>query len=115
CGDLASSPEARAGCGKSARPDLWRGAWVTTIPTPTRCPSGAAWRSARTLAGSSWPCSVHPLRIARDPREACARRGDRGGEAEERDELRSEIAGEAVEKPQRERRGGDRRAGRRGL
>ena len=25
CGDLASSPEARAGCGKSARPDLWRG------------------------------------------------------------------------------------------
>ena len=25
CGGLASSPEARAGCGKSARPDLWRG------------------------------------------------------------------------------------------
>ena len=25
CGDLASSPKARAGCGKSARPDLWRG------------------------------------------------------------------------------------------
>ena len=35
CGGLASSPEARAGCGKAARPDLWRGLWATTIPTPT--------------------------------------------------------------------------------
>ena len=25
----------RPGCGKSARPDLWRGLWVTMIPTPT--------------------------------------------------------------------------------
>ena len=25
CGGLASSPKARAGCGKAARPDLWRG------------------------------------------------------------------------------------------
>src|SRR5271156_3199063 len=32
---LASSPEARAGCGKPARPDLWRGLWATMIPTPT--------------------------------------------------------------------------------
>jgi hypothetical protein len=36
CGALASSPEAGAGCEKSARPDLWRGLWATTIPTPTR-------------------------------------------------------------------------------
>jgi hypothetical protein len=32
---LASLPEARAGCGNAARPDLWRGLWVTIIPTPT--------------------------------------------------------------------------------
>jgi hypothetical protein len=35
CGDLGSSPEARAGCGNAARPDLWRGSWVTMTPTPT--------------------------------------------------------------------------------
>jgi len=32
---LASSPEAGAGCGKAARPDRWRGRWVTMISTPT--------------------------------------------------------------------------------
>jgi hypothetical protein len=26
----------RPGCGKAARPDLWRGLWATMIPTPTR-------------------------------------------------------------------------------
>ena len=35
CVGLASSPEARAGCGKPARPDPWRGSWATMIPTPT--------------------------------------------------------------------------------
>ena len=35
CGALASSPKAGAGCGNAARPDLWRGLWVTMIPTPT--------------------------------------------------------------------------------
>jgi len=33
---LASFPEVGAGCGKTARPDLWRGLWATMIPTPTR-------------------------------------------------------------------------------
>jgi hypothetical protein len=28
-------PEVEAGCGSSARPDLWRGRWATTVPTPT--------------------------------------------------------------------------------
>src|SRR5882762_4087102 len=35
CVALASSPEAGAGCGNPARPDLWRGCWATGIPTPT--------------------------------------------------------------------------------
>src|SRR5438128_1382490 len=35
CVAWASSPKARAGCGNSARPDPWRGSWVTMIPTPT--------------------------------------------------------------------------------
>jgi hypothetical protein len=35
CGGLASSPEARAECGKAARSDPWRGSWATRIPTPT--------------------------------------------------------------------------------
>src|SRR6267378_4452922 len=34
CVALASSPEAGAGCGNPARPDLWRGCWATGIPTP---------------------------------------------------------------------------------
>jgi hypothetical protein len=32
---LASLPEAGAGCGSAARPDLWRGRRVTAVPTPT--------------------------------------------------------------------------------
>src|SRR5262249_46774091 len=32
---LALSPEARAGCGNTARPDLSRGLWATMIPTQT--------------------------------------------------------------------------------
>jgi hypothetical protein len=32
---LALSPEAGAGCGSSARPDLWRGLRATVISTPT--------------------------------------------------------------------------------
>jgi hypothetical protein len=35
CGGLAPSPEAKAGCGKSARPDPWTGCSVMGIPTPT--------------------------------------------------------------------------------
>src|SRR6266851_1801560 len=35
CAASALSPEARAGCGKPARPDPWRGLWATMIPTPT--------------------------------------------------------------------------------
>src|SRR6516165_346120 len=35
CAASALSPEARAGCGKSARPDLLRGLWATMIPTQT--------------------------------------------------------------------------------
>ena len=35
CAAWASSPEVRAGCGKSARPDPWRGLRAITIPTPT--------------------------------------------------------------------------------
>jgi hypothetical protein len=35
CAASASSPQAGAGCGKSARPDLSRGLWVTMIPTQT--------------------------------------------------------------------------------
>ena len=35
CAAWASSPKARAGCGKAARPDPWRGSWATMIPTPT--------------------------------------------------------------------------------
>src|SRR2546422_3081791 len=35
CVASASLPEARAGCGNSARPDPWRGCWATGIPTPT--------------------------------------------------------------------------------
>jgi len=31
----ASPPKVGAGCGSSARPDLWRGPWVTMVPTPT--------------------------------------------------------------------------------
>jgi len=31
----ASAPETRAGCGSAARPDLRRGRWATTVPTPT--------------------------------------------------------------------------------
>jgi RNA-directed DNA polymerase len=31
----ASPPEARAGCGKAARPDPWRGQRVIAVPTPT--------------------------------------------------------------------------------
>jgi hypothetical protein len=34
-GGLASLPEAGAGCGSAARPDLWRGRRVTAVPTPT--------------------------------------------------------------------------------
>jgi hypothetical protein len=34
CG-LPLGPEAGAGCGSAARPDLWRGLRVTVIPTPT--------------------------------------------------------------------------------
>jgi len=33
----ALSPKAGAGCGSSARPDLWRGSRATVIPTPTAC------------------------------------------------------------------------------
>ena len=33
-GSGASSPEAGAGCGSAARPDLWRGSGATLIPTP---------------------------------------------------------------------------------
>ena len=29
-------PEVRAGCGKAACPDPWRGLWATMIPTPTQ-------------------------------------------------------------------------------
>src|SRR5437867_13070221 len=32
---LALLPKARAGCSNAARPDPWRGLWVTMIPTPT--------------------------------------------------------------------------------
>jgi len=39
----ASSPKVGAGCGNSARPDLWRGCSAMGIPTPTR-PSRAAGR-----------------------------------------------------------------------
>jgi hypothetical protein len=42
CTASTSSPEARAGCGNSARPDPRRGSRATVIPTPTRCPR---WRS----------------------------------------------------------------------
>src|SRR5271167_1215999 len=35
CAASASSPEARAGCGNSARPDPWRWSCASTIPTPT--------------------------------------------------------------------------------
>ena len=38
CTASTSSPEARAGCGNSARPDPRRGSRATVIPTPTRCP-----------------------------------------------------------------------------
>src|SRR3989442_10953060 len=42
CVAWASSPKARVGCGNSARPDLWRGSWVTVIPTPTLLPLACA-------------------------------------------------------------------------
>src|SRR5687768_649467 len=32
---LTLLPEARAGCSNAARPDPWRGLWVTMIRTPT--------------------------------------------------------------------------------
>jgi hypothetical protein len=35
CAAWASLPEARAGCGKSACPHLWRGSRAIVIPTPT--------------------------------------------------------------------------------
>src|SRR5260370_42343968 len=35
CVAVALLPEARAGCGGSARPDPWRESWATVIPTPT--------------------------------------------------------------------------------
>src|SRR6516225_5693818 len=46
CAAWASSPKARAGCGKPARPDPWRGLWATMIPTPT------FGKSEDTLAGA---------------------------------------------------------------
>jgi hypothetical protein len=48
CAALASSPEARAGCGKAARPDLCRGLCAIMVPTATIL-------TARTL-GSTVPC-----------------------------------------------------------
>src|ERR1700693_1127203 len=40
---LASSPKAGAGCGKSARPDPWRGSRAIAIPTPTLSVGFWAW------------------------------------------------------------------------
>jgi|ERR1700676_415641 len=48
CGAWASLPKARAGCGKAARPDPWRGSGAIVIPTPTV--TFAVW------AASSSPC-----------------------------------------------------------
>jgi len=55
-GGLASSPEARAGCGKSARPGLCRGLCAIMVPTataPTRPTGIRRIGSRRSSAGSA--------------------------------------------------------------
>ena len=46
CAASALSPEARAGCGNTARPDLLRGLWATMIPTRTsHLGDGVLWQT----------------------------------------------------------------------
>jgi len=70
CGVWALSPKARAGCGKPARPDPWRGSCAIVIPTPTLRRMRRGTRSDRlrsvrsdksksgTLTRTIWPKSA---------------------------------------------------------
>src|SRR5439155_13276366 len=46
----ALSPEAGAGCGNAARPDLWRGLRAIVISTPTRPSGGTSLARARAAS-----------------------------------------------------------------
>jgi hypothetical protein len=56
----AFSPEARAGCGNSARPDLVRGLWATMIPTQTPPGSHQALRVVARKGTPPFSCH-HPI------------------------------------------------------
>jgi hypothetical protein len=55
---MASSPEVGAGCGKAARPDLWRGLWVNHDSYSDSLPRGHAGLMATRLGPP--PAAAHP-------------------------------------------------------
>lgn len=65
---LVLLPKARAGCSNPARPDLWRGLWVTMIPTPTHA------QHERKIINDFNGASVRP-----DPSTGLGTKGLRGG------------------------------------
>lgn len=68
-GDLASSPEAGAQCGKAARWDLWRGLWATMIPTPT--PGGGGSERKQGYA-SQTRLAVAPATLGKEDTQVAA-------------------------------------------
>jgi hypothetical protein len=68
---LASLPEARAGCGNSARPDPRRGSWATMIPTPTT-PNEHNISQCSILSRPMMSRSNHQVRIVAAHTEGCS-------------------------------------------
>jgi hypothetical protein len=92
CAAWASPPKARAGCGKPARPDLWRGLWANhdpysnsfafpdsyleiqtsrslNLPMPL-LGSSHLWSGAHRLTGAPPACALDDLSVAPASRAA---------------------------------------------